>query len=283
MIANSTIEIGGRPLFERARIEAPSKIKYALQDFACFFYIVEGEYEAVIDQGSYKIGSREALIKKCGNYISKYSNRQDADACEAVAVYLYPDVLHEIYKFQVPSFLDESKIPSKPKSFVGNELIEKYISNLFVYFDNPELIDEELARLKVKELIMILLKSDQYEDVRHFLAEVFSPGNLSFTSVVENNVFSNLSVEDLAFLTKMSLSTFKREFKRVYNESPARYIKLRKLEMAASLLQSSNDPISSIAFDSGFQDASTFSDAFAKRFGQAPSQFRLTKTGKDLA
>ncbi len=80
---------------------------------------------------------------------------------------------------------------------------------------------------------MLLLRSEQYQSVQQFLSELFSPGALSFQSVIENNLYNSLSLEELALVCNKSLSSFKREFKRVYNESPAKYIKNRKLEEAA--------------------------------------------------
>lgn len=254
-----------------------------MKDLACFFYIVNGEYEAVEANGVYSIGSKEALIKKCGRYLGHFMQTEKHQTCEAVAVYLYPDVLKEAYKNQVPAFLKGEYQPHPPKKMIANELLEKYINNLLVYFDNPELIDDDLAILKIKELVMILLKSEHYASVVEFLKHIFSPTSIEFTAVIENNIFSNISLDELAFITNKSLSSFKREFKKLYHETPAKYIKNRRLSHAADLLVSVDEPISRIAFQCGFQDPTTFSQAFMEKFGTSPSQFRLTKSRKKLA
>ena len=269
-----------RPLFQRANNPAPSQRMGEIQDFACFFYVVEGNYEAIESHGSFKIGAKDALIKKCGNYVAHFLSQNGDTDCEAVAIYLYPDILQEIYKNEPPSFLDKSKSILPPKKLLANELIEKYINNLYMYFDNPEMIDDELAILKLKELIMLLLKSERYENVQDFLSELFQPGKLKFTSIIENNLFSDISIDELAFVTGKSLSSFKREFNTVYGMSPAKYIKGRRLDHAAKLLTSSESAVSSIAYESGFQDPSTFSSAFHEKFETSPSQYRMDKISK---
>ena len=249
-----------------------------MQDMACFFYIVQGKYEAVESHGSYRISEKEALLKRCGNYVSHYTNSENSEACEAVAIYFFPDILHEIYKNEVPSFLQKATQDVAPKKLVANELIEKYMSNLFVYFHNPELIDEELARLKLKEFILILLKSENYASVQQFLAEIFSPHTLKFKSIIANNIFSNISIEELAFICNKSLSSFKREFKKMYKTTPARYIKQERLANAAKLLISTQEPISGIAYESGFVDVTTFSANFQEYYSTSPSQYRLDQS-----
>ncbi len=283
LTAQDVIEFKGAPLFERAKITPPLKHPAQFNDLACFFYMVEGEYEAIESHGAFRIGKKEALIKKCGNYISEFINTKDGKECQAVAVYLYPDLFREIYKNEIPSFLKTPEHPIPPRQMIANELIDKYISNLLVYFDNPSLIDEDLAILKLKELVMILLKSEQYQSVQGFFQEIFAPGYLEFSRVVENNIFSPISIEELAFISNKSLSSFKREFKKVYKETPARYIKKRRLHRAAELLASPDDSISRIAFQCGFQDPSTFSVVFQEEFGVTPTKYRLNHSRKMLA
>jgi len=275
IIDEGFIMFRGMPLFQRARSTTPSGRLNNLQDLACFFYIVEGNYEAIESNGAYRVGAKEALIKKCGNYVAHFYGSGTAQECEAVAIYLYPDLLHEIYKDEVPSFLKDKTEVTPPKVVVANELIDQYINNLFVYFENPSMIDDELAILKLKEFVLLLLKSEQYSSVQKFLSELFSPGKLKFTSIVENNLFSNITIEELAFVCNMSLSSFKREFKRNFNNTPAKYIKTKRLEKAAELISNSTDSISGIAYDCGFQDATTFSASFQTKYGTSPSKYGL--------
>ena len=102
ILDKNTITYKGLPLFERATMQTPARLNNDLKDVACFFYMVKGTYEAVEAHGSYQMSEKEALIKRCGRYVAHFFESAKSKNCEAVAIYLFPDVLHEIYKNEVP-------------------------------------------------------------------------------------------------------------------------------------------------------------------------------------
>ena len=262
------------PLFQKARFKAPVDMTGSFKDYACFFYLVEGHMLSFDYRGAHKLGEKEAVIKNCSNYIQRYQPNKGSEECEAIAIYLYPDLLRSIYQLEIPSFLKNRD--HIPKKLIGNHLLEQYLNNLMILFEEPDVLDEELGKLKLKELIMILLRSENHNSIHQLLNEIFSPVNLEFKDAIEKNLLNPLSLEQLAFICNMSLSTFKREFKKQFNETPARYIKHRRLEHAATELLCKADPISEIAFQSGFQDVTTFSANFQEKFKTSPSFYRST-------
>jgi len=268
-----TIEFKNKPLFQRAQFSTPLRYQSNLADFSCFFYIREGEYQVIEASGAYQVSKNEALLKKCGNYISNFTATEQNAQAEAIAIYFHPDILQSIYSHELYELINDEESLSTPVK-LGNELIDKYINNLVIYLDNPSLIDDDLAVLKFKELIMILMKSQHRQSVRDFFKTLFDSRELEFQKIVENNIFNPLSIEELAFICNKSLSNFKRSFKQHFQESPARYIKQRRLERAAQLLISSPESISGIAYQCCFEDPSTFSSVFLNHFGLSPSQYR---------
>lgn len=276
LLEQKVLSFQGKPLFQRAKFKTPLEVSGSMDDMACFFYMVEGTYEIFDPNGSMTIGPQQALIKKCGNYVAHLKEGN----WDGIVIFFYPEVLHEIYKHEPPSFIQQPQSYQLPKQQIGNELLDKFIQGLFLYFDNPSLMNEELALLKVKELILLLLRSEQQDLTQQFIRELFTPEKLHFTSVIESNLFSRLSMEELAFICHKSLSSFKREFRKIYNSTPARYIKQRRLEFAAQLLSSTDQSITDIAFEAGFQDVTTFSASFREKFNFAPTQYRLNQTRK---
>ena len=272
-----TIQYSGRPLFQTAKAVSPSNFSNSLEDMACFIYVLKGRNNIVEGHGRHELNRKEGILKSCGNFLASYVKDEDGSDYEAVVIYFYPDIIKELYENELPNIVKNAQSAGPPRKVVGNELIEKFINGLFIYFDNEEMMDEELAKLKIKELVMILLKSNYFEGVVDFFKDLFSNKEKSFRSIVENNIYNNLSMEELAHLTYKSLSTFKRDFKKEFNDSPAKYIKKKKLEKAANLLLTSDESVSNIAYDCGFQDISTFSTVFSAQYGQSPSKFRAEK------
>lgn len=268
-----TVQFKSKPLFQRAEFSTPNRYLSKLHDYSCFFYIREGNYQVIEANGSFKIGENEALLKKCGNYISNFASNENDTRAEAIAVYFHPDIVKSIYSNELIEFLNNSEQRSKPV-IVGNELIEKYINNLVIYLDNPSLIDDELAELKFKELILILMKSQHSDSVRDFFGNLFNTQELKFQNIIENNIFNQMSIEELAFICNKSVSNFKRTFKQYFNNTPARYIKEKRLERAAELIATTTESISDIAYDCGFNDPTTFSAVFSNHHGVSPSLYR---------
>ena len=105
---------------------------------------------------------------------------------------------------------------------------------------------------------------------------------VEFKEIIESNLYNGLSISEWAQLTNLSISSFKREFRKHYNSSPARYIKERKLKQAARLLTATNLRISEIAFDLGFSDLAHFSRSFQKEYQISPSDYRMNFSNKSL-
>ena len=281
MLEHSAIEIDGHVLFERAAMPADSSHSGELENRACFLYMLNGTNIVIEQSGATTIEASEAVIKRCGHYVTQFVNPQDIDHCRAVAVYFHPDYIRKIYHNEIPSFLTKEATTNNTRKIAPNSFIEHYIQNLLPYFDEPSLMDANLAELKIKELILLLLKTENQPSVLDFFSELFaSPKKHEFQSIIDNNIFNDLNIEQLAFLCNNSLSSFKRTFKEIYNTSPATYIREKRIEKAKQLLIKSEQRISDIAFDCGFNELSSFSHTFHKLTGLSPKEFRLNQINK---
>lgn len=274
------IQHQGRPLFQTAKMQSAISLKNTLLDVACFFYVLNGQGQLVEANGSHLIKKEEGLVKSCGNFISNYLKDDEGNEFEAIVIYFYPDLIKDIFDDADFDLVNQSKYPYPPQKVFENGLVEKFMNGLELYFENDELMDESLSKLKVKELVLILLKSKYFESVVDLFNGLFSTRNKSFRKIIENNLFSNISLDQLAFLTHKSLSTFKRDFAKEFNDTPARYIKRKRLEEAAKLLIVTEKSIMDIAFECGFQNLSTFSDVFRQKFQESPTEYRLNRIRK---
>jgi len=87
----------------------------------------------------------------------------------------------------------------------------------------------------------------------------------------------HLSEPVLAKSCAMSVHHFSRTFSKLMGLPLQEYIVRIRLEAATNLLLSSNRPVSTIALDVGFNDASYFSRAFKKHYQLSPSEYRANK------
>ncbi|WP_428625477.1 helix-turn-helix domain-containing protein [Sedimenticola sp.] len=81
------------------------------------------------------------------------------------------------------------------------------------------------------------------------------------------------SLTTLASLACLSLSQYKALFKKQTGKTTGQYLLALRMERARALLANSDCPISRVAEQVGYQDASAFSRRFARYYGQPPSHY----------
>ncbi|WP_187170389.1 AraC family transcriptional regulator [Salidesulfovibrio onnuriiensis] len=91
---------------------------------------------------------------------------------------------------------------------------------------------------------------------------------------IQNSLDQALDPEEIAAQAHFSLSHFHRIFKGMIGETLGEHVRRLRLERSAQLLIYSDRPITTIAFDAGYETLESFSRAFKKMFGSSPSHFR---------
>jgi len=93
------------------------------------------------------------------------------------------------------------------------------------------------------------------------------------TTLMDNISENNLSVEKIADIMGISVSTLYRKVKALTDLNSVEYIRLARLKKAAELLAEGKYRINEISFLVGFSSPSYFATSFQKQFGISPSQF----------
>ena len=84
---------------------------------------------------------------------------------------------------------------------------------------------------------------------------------------------SNLTVTDLAALSGRSVTSFNRDFKKTYSTTPKRWLLDQRLEYANTLLEQTDQTVTDIALQIGYENVSHFIKAFKDKYGATPKQF----------
>jgi len=278
IINRENFTLNGKCLVERLIIKAPFKYEALFRDEACFLYFKKGRSEIYSAKEKIEVGNNEFIVLRCGSYLADIINSIPGGVCEIYAVHLYSDILNEIFKNEIPLFI-KSIGASPERKLDGSKIDERKVSEAFIdslqfYFDNPQLVNDELLLLKVKELIFLLLQTGCEKSITNLFLDLFTPKMATIKEILNVHQYSNLSVEELANLAGQSISTFKRYFQAQFNDTPANYIRNLKLKKAAELLKISDYSISEICYKVGFNESSHFSDSFKKKFKLSPFEYR---------
>ena len=84
---------------------------------------------------------------------------------------------------------------------------------------------------------------------------------------------------DLAALVHLSSSRFEHLFKEQMGVPLSEYVSQIRLQRAACMLASSEEPVKSVAFVAGYRHASSFIRAFSSRFAESPTEYRKRMQG----
>lgn len=91
---------------------------------------------------------------------------------------------------------------------------------------------------------------------------------------MEVNISKELSVGSISLRSGYSQWHFQKLFYKVTGYSIAKYIRLRRMTIAAELLKSTKAEIANICFSVGFNDHRSFCRCFHNHFGVTPSRYR---------
>ena len=275
-----SLELFGKDIFQRALIEPPLRLPAPMPNDACFFYMIRGGSRIVMPEGNVDLDQQTGVFLRCGYYFNDYLRQSDNEPVEAIAIHFHPGMMEMIYDREFPEFLGqvERVEPLAHFSIPASAALRNYIHGLITYFEHPELTSEEILKLKLRELILLLVQTDTTGQLKTFLLSLLKPRDLDFRRVIDTHATGNLSVDELAQLCFMSRSSFKRKFAEIYEVPPARYLRERRLERGAHLLRTTGRPIAEIAFESGFKTAAHFSRLFKNQYGQSPRAYRLDQT-----
>jgi AraC-like DNA-binding protein len=171
----------------------------------------------------------------------------------------------------------QSVIPSRGKQpfliFKQDNFIKKFITSMQALVTTESELPAAVRLLKLEELLLYLLHFDP-DRFRAIQIITKDKEQLQIKKVVESHVGQLITVDELAFLCHMSTSTFKRRFSEIYHTTPQKWLLTRKLELAAELLRLSEESPSGVYLKVGYQNHSSFSEAFRNHFGHTPSDYQ---------
>lgn len=275
-----SFEIDEHVIFEKLKFRDAGRQTKILDNNACFMFMVEGELEIRTPINQYSLQTGGGFLTKCGDYYFEDLRAEGFEAKdrEVIGIYFQPDVVREAIQLKPTKW-----VKNLSNLIEVNSILENYKASILQYMLHPELFTREMKLLKLKELLLILSVSTQAPSINHFVSALYTEEEFDFREIIENNATSSLGLDQFAFLCGMSLASFKRQFSKYFNKSPARYLRQRKLEKAAGLLLNSELQINQIAFDCGFETLSAFNRSFKSEYSKNPSDFRLSQIDQHLS
>lgn len=243
-------------------------------------FCVEGRFETSFSSHNNVIlkPGDMALSSYDGIHGSKSVSHFPLGHYEGVCLELDPVKAENWIKKNVPAFyisfstLRENLLGNKWYTFISagphceHVFGELYESSLYM--------DLEFIRLKVLELLMLLVRIPQNENK----VDYYSSSQARMVERLRDQILKRqedyVSLQQIARENNISVSYLEKLFKKIYGVSIYRYIKEYRLEQAAVELTHSAKTITQISEKIGYENSSKFSECFKKRYGLTPSMYR---------
>lgn len=237
-------------------------------------YMVDGICELEDTDGNeYKIENDEILFASRESLFSS-NFKKTSSSIKAYNFFFNSDIVFK--------FLEERKTYNHSNSLSKIDILSKFVSSknikLFIHsldkFDFNLPNNEKLLELKLLELLY-LLEENQVNNIVEtmILAESFK-GKKNLKLFMYKHYNKNFSIIDLAQLSGRSLSTFNRDFKKIFNTTPKKWIIKKKMKKAKKMLINGLS-VTDCAFELGYNNISNFIKVYKYIYNITPKQMQL--------
>ncbi|MBS1661659.1 MAG: helix-turn-helix transcriptional regulator [Bacteroidetes bacterium] len=267
---NRLLKINGLSVVESCTHLDSIKGTMFLEDHM-LIYVREGQNKMTHGKVSYVVNKNEMLLLK-KNSLVQY-DKTGAPNYESTIFFLKDEFLQDfirIANIKDVATKEAVKISTKPV----NERMQKFFESIVPYFHEPDNVDEGLLKIKMLELLYDVAATDK--NLLQQLLQMKKPVKSDLKEVVEENLTNPITIEQLAYLSGRSVASFKRDFNDIYNMPPSEWIRVRRLNKAKDMLESTDLPILDVCYMVGFENPSHFSRIFKEHFGYSPSSIRTT-------
>jgi len=193
---------------------------------------------------------------------------------------LLNDFINSIHRSKTNGFqvLKEAKV--NLPIYLITEAVQHFINGLIPIFSSINL-KQQLVDVKLTELLHLICLG---EDRKRFLEQIHTlrRSKRNVRKFMELNFNKPLKVEDYAYLTGRSLTTFLRDFKNNYDETPKQWLMHKRMEKAHGMLIDSGLSVTQVAYDVGYENVSHFIKAFKKNYQLSPKQLVMQHRKKTL-
>lgn len=265
----SSLLLDGGSIIDQCIVTAGERGTFFLEQHLLYI-VLGGAVTLTCGRQSWTVRKNEMILLRKTHSISyEKQGAEDTGLFESLLFAINDDLLKDFLtsqQVQIPQMTEELGTQVSPMS----ERLVAYCWSLAPYFNAPSQTNPGLLRLKVIELLYNVM--DCSKNIFRQMLQLRQPVKTDIHRVVEENYTLPISLDELAYLSGRSLSSFKREFIDIYGESPARWIREKRLSKAHDMLRSSSLSVADVAYSLGFENPTHFSRIFKQKYGCAPSE-----------
>ena len=238
----------------------------------CLLYVCSGEIE-------FNDNGKKTLVKSGECAFIRRDIRITMHKRSCIKTNIYQSILLRftrkfLYKFY--RNLDNNEIPfdiKRSKASIVRIKSSPDVQSLFEsikpFFNSQIEPSEQWLNMKMFEGLHIVLNADK--SVYASLFDFTDAWKIDIIGFLNENYMHDLNLEQLAKYTGRSLTTFKRDFKKISELTPEKWIIRKRLETAHDLITQEGRKVKDVILDVGFKNMSHFTRIYKHTYGNAPT------------
>ena len=228
--------------------------------------VVDGSFRYRADTGTTLLHSGAVLLGNHGACFECGHDHSTGDRC--IAFHFEPDYFADV----AASAAGSSRFRFPVGALPAQAAVVPWLARVEARLARGAKLEADEAASQLIELVICNLCGASPTAVR--LSGLDERRVTQALEYIERHSRENLDLNALAAVAAMSKYHFLRTFRRAVGMTPYQFLLSVRMRSAAGLLLVSSEPVSSIAFDVGFGDLSTFNGLFRDHFGESPTAFR---------
>jgi AraC-like DNA-binding protein len=213
-----------------------------------FSFLLEGNKSVQYAGRKVTIDPNQFFLLSAGNCLMSEKISAPNGQYRSILFFFDSEVLTDFF-MRHPMLCEPLKRKQNEEPFLVFEkdaFLKNFVDSLGLILAPGQSLSQELQSVKLEELLIYL--SGCYPEMleRLHFSSYNSDQDILIRQVVTANIYNVITVQELAFLSYMTLSTFKRQFARIYGKSPRKWFQDKRMHKAAQMIKSSNVNVSEI-------------------------------------
>ena len=234
-------------------------------------YVYSGEM--VLDNGKecIHVGKGECVFIPRDHHITMYKRACDGERYCGIFMMFTRRFLRTMYgKFGCRDMsADMPKLAPEVMKLPQTVELASLFASMTPYFDPEVKPQSDFMDLKMQEGLLALLHIDA-----RFAPTLFDfnePWKIDILEFLNENYMYEFTMEELAHYTGRSLATFKRDFRKISDLTPEKWLVRKRLDVAYAMIKDGGRKVADVCVEVGFKNPSHFSTAFKRRYGVSPT------------
>ncbi len=242
-------------------------------NFYEIFYIYSGTCRFLLKDSVYQLKRGDIVFVAPGEL---HHSHYAGTSCEITTIYFKNDYVdYELFQKWLPKDMQtnlHSFMGSIPSLYL--EDFHALLSRMLSEHANIDEYSDTFLACHLQELLLLLMRHSVMNEEEPELLNSSDADILLATKYIYKNFRQPLTLEEISSVASLSPTYFSKKFKQVTGMGFKEYLNFVRLKHAQTALLTTNNTITDIALEYGFNDSNYFKDLFKKVYGKSPREFR---------